>query len=388
MRIVEPEITTRPLIEVLDSLEEDIRRVLIIRSAPEKLILRGLTVLHQWREGLDIYVLCHQGEDLPGCTSQVYPEKGFFRLERLDTAGLCRRCFDLVLVPYASNRRLHPYYENVDRIAEAAGAKAIVILYRDGTAVKADKKLLEFKRRQVVEPYRKRKKQALEEICAFTGEDMQTVEEKCDRAGLVATSKWNQSVPSTESEVRRFYQENDFYIYELMKTEYNGDQDYLVEGVLKEVRAGESALDYGGGCGTLAIELAEAGVKVSCLDLPGILLDFAAFRFKRRGLPVKVIAAKKKEPIPGLYDAITCISVLEHLIDPEAALRRLAEHVRPGGKLILEVDFEENPIKDGPLPLHLSRLSRGRYRELVGKELPLEHLRSYGELDIFRKHDG
>ncbi len=384
MRTVEPEIATRPLIEVLESLETDVRRVLIIRCAPEKLVLEALALLRSWREELDIHALCHQGEDLPGCTGLVYPDKGFFRLERLDVASLRRAGFDLVLVPYATERRLHPYYENVDRIAEEVGAQAFVIFYRDGTAVVADDKLLELKRRKVVEPYRKRKKQALEEICAFTGEEIRTVEEKCEQAGLAATSLWRRNAPETGSEIRRFYQESDFYVYELMKTEYNGGADELVENVLKEVGAGERVLDYGGGCGTLAIALAGAGAKASHLDLPGRLLDFASFRFQRRGLQVEVLASEQGQPLPGLYDTITCISVLEHLSEPEAVLRNLVEHVRPGGKLILEVDFEENPIKQGPLPLHLDKLDRARYRMLVEEELQLEHLRSYGELDIFR----
>jgi len=387
MRITEPEITTLPLLEVLKSLETDIRRVLLIRSAPQKMMLAALSVLRRWRKELDISVLCHAGEYLPGCVSLEYPDQGFFRLERLDIAALRKIGFDLVLVPYATDCRLSPYYENVDRIAGASGAGEIVIFYRDSTAVRADKKLLELKRREVVEPYRRRKAQALAEICAFTHEDLPDVEEKCEQAGLAACSLWNRNTPSSESELRRFYQDNDFYVYELMKTEYTGSQDKLLEEILGEIRPGRQMLDYGGGCGTLAIASAGAGVKTSYLDLPGVLLDFAAFRFRRRNLPVKVIAAKGKEPLNRLYDAIACIDVLEHLSRPEDTLRLLAEHVRPGGKLILKVDFEENPVKDSPLPLHLNRLSRSRYNSLVGSELLLEHLRSYGELDIFSRLD-
>lgn len=39
---------------------------------------------------------------------------------------------------------------------------------------------------------------------------------------------------------------------------------------------------------------------------------------------------------PGTFDAAACIQVLEHLVDPAAAIDRLAELVRPGGSLVIE----------------------------------------------------
>ena len=61
------------------------------------------------------------------------------------------------------------------------------------------------------------------------------------------------------------------------------------------------------------------------------------------------------------FDLITCVSVLEHIQAPsdQTALRELVRVLKPGGQLILTVDYE-------PLP----RAARqGRYRRRVGELL-------------------
>ncbi|MEA2064498.1 MAG: methyltransferase domain-containing protein [Gemmatimonadota bacterium] len=381
------EITTRPLLELLNDLQIPVHRVLIIRCAPRRLVLQGLEVLRAWKkgEGLEVSLFCHRGQDLEGCSSIIYPDPGFFRPEKVDPGLLGKSSFDLVLVPYASNRRLNPFYANVDRIAESAGAAGFIVFYPDGTALSIDNDLLELKFRTLVEPYERRKTEALEEISAFTGEDPAETEAKCEMAGLRACELWETAVPDAEAQVRAFYQQNDFYIYELMKTEFRGEQDELVANVLQEVRPGDTVCEAGGGCGTLAIALALAGAKVAFLDLPGPLLDFAAFRFLRKGLDIEIIPNSGKQPLGGLYDVITNIDVLEHMAEPEDFLRHIAEHVKPGGKLIIQVDWEEHPVSGSSLPLHLNRISRPRYRRITQEELGLEHLTSYGDLDVFRK---
>lgn len=383
MREEKFDIPTIPFDELLEKLPSVISRALVIRCAPEKPVRRAVDGLRKWKVDIEISVLCHEGREIESCGNIIYPDKGFFHLEKLDLEVLRKRHFNLVVVPYSTNRRLSPYYHNVDRIAGAMEGAEIIILYADGSALRADREFVEFKLRTVVEPYLARKKEALEEIIAFTGEELGAVEEKCDLAGLSAISQWIDTQPSNEEEVLRYYRENDFYIYELMKTEYSGDRDSLVEAVLDEIGPGQRVLDYGGGCGTFSIPLAQAQAEVTHLDLEGPLLDFVRFRFKRRGLPVKIIAAGAGLPLIETYDAIVSIYVLEHLSNPEEVLSHMAEHVKPGGNLLVAVDFEESTVKDSPLPLHLSNLSRGRYEELT-QELGLKRLKSKGELDIFQ----
>ena len=85
---------------------------------PEKLFISCIQTLRHLNPELELTVLCHQGGEAAGCRSVVYPGEGFFRLEDLDSEALQRKKFDLVVLPYAANSRLSPYYQNVDRVAE------------------------------------------------------------------------------------------------------------------------------------------------------------------------------------------------------------------------------------------------------------------------------
>ena len=380
----EPVINTRTLAEELRSLPPGLRRVLLIRSAPEKMLLEFLEILRGIQPEAGVTLLCHAGRGLEGCESLIYPHQGFFRPENVNTRKLKSAHFELAAVPYATERRFHPAYYNVDSIAQASGADRVVLFYRDGRALPADKEFFELKRLRVVEPYLERKRQALAEIAAFTGEELSLVEEKCDLAGLEAVRLWSAADPRSEEEVRRYYTSHDFYIYELMKTEYNGDREELVDSVLEECAPGEKVLDYGAGVGIFSIPLAARGAEVTHLDLPGPLFEFARSRFASRGLPVRLLACEREEPLTGSYDTIVSIFVVEHLLDPERTLRHLSRHITREGKLLLAVDFEEQRCGDEPLPLHLAPLTAERYYSFM-RELGLELVRRRGRLDVFRR---
>jgi len=381
----EPAIKTFPLHELLDNLAHEINRVLVIRSGPYSLISRVIETLQLWKPRVSITQYCHAGEEISRCENIIYPHPGYFRLELAELAILRNRKFDLVVIPYATNRRLHPDYHELDRIASGLGAWAVMAYYWDGTALVLNSQILEHKVEHIVNPYLERKHRAIAEISAFTGENLLTVEDKCNRGAQLGNELWLRRKPQTDEEIHSFYQESDFYIYALMKEyDWRGARADLADPIREEIKPGGKVLDYGGGCGTLAIDLAHAGFECSHLDLPGKLLDFASFRFARRGIDIKVIPAFEKYPLKEHYDTIICTHVIEHLPDPEEKIRHMADHIQAGGKLFLAIPFEPNPVAGVHPGMHLNRLSEERYRDLAA-ELGLEQVRKIHGLNIFQK---
>jgi len=104
---------------------------------------------------------------------------------------------------------------------------------------------------------------------------------------------------------------------------------------------GKKALDYGGGSGDLSIMLAKRGFEVYYVDVDGVTSDFADFRFKKLGLPIKYMPFFGNfvfhfEQLP-IFDDIFCIDVIEHLDQQEqlGLLRCFNQHLTFGGRLFL-----------------------------------------------------
>jgi 2-polyprenyl-3-methyl-5-hydroxy-6-metoxy-1,4-benzoquinol methylase len=97
-------------------------------------------------------------------------------------------------------------------------------------------------------------------------------------------------------------------------------------------------IDYGGGVGTLVILLKRLGLTVHYLDVAGETARFAQWRFTRRGLEIPVLTAEAD--ISGLKpDGIISLEVLEHILDPEALIKRFYEALKPQGLLIISAAF-------------------------------------------------
>ncbi|MCM2355482.1 MAG: bifunctional 2-polyprenyl-6-hydroxyphenol methylase/3-demethylubiquinol 3-O-methyltransferase UbiG [Arenimonas sp.] len=102
--------------------------------------------------------------------------------------------------------------------------------------------------------------------------------------------------------------------------------------------AGARVLDVGCGGGLLSEALAGEGARVTALDLAPELIDVARLHLLESGhkvdyrlQPVEALA----QEMPGTFDAITCMEMLEHVPDPGAVLQACATLLKPGGKLFL-----------------------------------------------------
>ena len=109
--------------------------------------------------------------------------------------------------------------------------------------------------------------------------------------------------------------------------------------------AGARVLDVGCGGGILAESMAAAGADVLGIDLAEAPLGVARLHatetgteLEYRAVPVEALAAE----MPGAFDAVTCLEVVEHVPDPGSTIDACARLVRPGGHVFLST-INRNP---------------------------------------------
>jgi len=124
---------------------------------------------------------------------------------------------------------------------------------------------------------------------------------------------------------------------------------------------GARALDVGCGGGLLSEALAKAGANVTAIDLAPAVLDVARLHLLESGLAVdyrETSVESLAAELPGTFDVVTCMEMLEHVPDPRSVLRACATLLKPGGKLFLST-LNRTPLAFGTAILgaeHLLRL--------------------------------
>ncbi|MFB7370101.1 class I SAM-dependent methyltransferase [Streptomyces sp. NPDC056222] len=96
-------------------------------------------------------------------------------------------------------------------------------------------------------------------------------------------------------------------------------------------------LDIGCGTGSLALLLAEAGHRVTGVDLAPKMVEQARAKLEAAHLPGRFLAGDAMAPPTGdrRFDVALSRHLLWTLPDPEAALRDWIGRLRPGGRLVL-----------------------------------------------------
>ena len=108
---------------------------------------------------------------------------------------------------------------------------------------------------------------------------------------------------------------------------------------------GKAVLDVGCGGGILAESMAALGARVTGIDLGEQPLKVAQLHLLESGLDVhyRLIPAEAlAQEMPGRFDVITCMEMLEHVPDPAATVAACAQLVRPGGHLFFAT-INRNP---------------------------------------------
>ncbi len=99
--------------------------------------------------------------------------------------------------------------------------------------------------------------------------------------------------------------------------------------------AGRAALDVGCGGGILAEAMARRGAKVLGIDLatkPLKVAQLHALEAQTSGISYREVSAEAlAAEMPGAFDTVTCMEMLEHVPDPSSVVDACAKLVKPGG---------------------------------------------------------
>jgi 2-polyprenyl-6-hydroxyphenyl methylase/3-demethylubiquinone-9 3-methyltransferase len=107
----------------------------------------------------------------------------------------------------------------------------------------------------------------------------------------------------------------------------------------------KSVLDVGCGGGILTESMAARGARVTGIDLSDKALGVARLHLFESGHSIdyrSISAESLALEMPGAFDVVTCLEMLEHVPEPASTVRACATLVRPGGHVFFST-LNRNP---------------------------------------------
>ncbi len=150
-------------------------------------------------------------------------------------------------------------------------------------------------------------------------------------------------------------------------------------------------LDVGCGGGILSEALAEAGAKITGLDLSGESIKVAIQHAGKQGLQIDYRDENVEEYAQkhaGEFDAVTCMEMLEHVPHPENIIAACAQALKPGGQAFFST-LNRTPkaflfaIVIGENFIHLAPKGSHKYRNLI-RPIELKKWAQANQLEFVR----
>ena len=184
--------------------------------------------------------------------------------------------------------------------------------------------------------------------------DLASVRRRCEDAVKSLKHAWDKNVKTVDAtHVERFYDRTELFIDELMWWHTLNEDDtplaYVAALKFAAAHGARTVLDFGSGVGSGGLLFVQGGLDVTLADISSVLLDFCAWRFKRRGLSARFIDLKAERLPRQSYDFITAMDVFDHLTEPVGTVDTLADSLRPGGYILGRFASEIDPDR----PMHI-----------------------------------
>ncbi len=109
--------------------------------------------------------------------------------------------------------------------------------------------------------------------------------------------------------------------------------------------SGKKVLDVGCGGGILSESMARRGAEVMGIDMGEAPLQVAELHKLESGVEVEyrhITAEALADEMPGTFDVVTCMEMLEHVPDPGSVIAACARLVKPGGQVFFST-INRNP---------------------------------------------
>jgi len=152
------------------------------------------------------------------------------------------------------------------------------------------------------------------------------VPEEAERFGELASDWWNPKGRSAM--LHKLNPVRLKYIRDQVDQHWQGDE------CGRTPLDGKTALDVGCGAGLLAEPLRRLGARVTGIDASPEVIAVARDHSTTVGLEINYRTGDVQQ-LEGQFDLITCMEVIEHVADPAAFIRALANRLAANGLLIM-----------------------------------------------------
>jgi len=156
-------------------------------------------------------------------------------------------------------------------------------------------------------------------------------------ARMDAATLWERKPRTTESDYRAFYTETNYFVLRQMYYHRN-DCYHAIAALLRRAGPEGDLCEYGCGVAPVTAWLRPRFPRwrFTLVDLPTPTLEFARWRFRdARNVEFLEPGLADDLPLRRTYDVVTCLDVLEHVVNPLAVMRHVVARLKPGGALLV-----------------------------------------------------